>query len=99
MNTKVIIVDDFYEDPHSVRDFALSQEFSVTGNFPNARTESFVTDSAKATIQNLVQPHGGEINYWPDGYNGAFPIYHTIRQVLDSCRLRNNLGGSCLFDT
>lgn len=72
MNTKLIVVDDFYQDPDSVRDFALSQEFSVTGNFPNARTESFVTESTKEVIARLVRAHGGEINYWPDGYNGAF---------------------------
>ena len=72
MNTKLIVVDDFYQDPDSVRDFALSQEFSVTGNFPNARTESFVTESTKEVIARLVRTHGGEINYWPDGYNGAF---------------------------
>ena len=72
MNTKVVIVDDFYQDPASVRDFALSQEFNVTGNFPSARTESFSTDSAKETIQRLVKNHGGEITYWPEDYNGSY---------------------------
>ncbi|MEK9696493.1 MAG: hypothetical protein VW270_12050, partial [Candidatus Poseidoniales archaeon] len=72
MKTKVIIVDDFYQDVDSVREFALSQEFSVTGNFPNARTESFSNDSIKQTIQSVVSTHGGEIQYWPEGYNGAY---------------------------
>lgn len=72
MNTKLIIADDFYEDALEVREFALSQEFNVTGNFPSARTESFSTESAKQIIQNLIMPHGGQITYWPDGYNGAF---------------------------
>ena len=72
MQTNVVIADDFYNDVDSVREFALSQDFSVTGNFPNARTESFSNDSIKETIQRLVYPHGGDISYWPDGYNGAF---------------------------
>ena len=56
MNTKLIIADDFYEDAIDVREFALSQEFNVTGNFPSARTESFSTESAKQIIQNLIMP-------------------------------------------
>lgn len=72
MNTKLIVAEDFYQEPDVVREFALSQDFTVVGNFPSARTESFWSESAKETIQKLVMAHGGNITYWPNGYNGAF---------------------------
>jgi hypothetical protein len=72
MVTKLIIADDFYESPIDVRNFALSQEFDVTGNFPNARTKSFSNENVKTTIQEIIATHGGLITYWPEGYNGAF---------------------------
>lgn len=72
MNTQILVVDDFYENPYDVRDFALSQEFNVSGNFPNLRTEPDTNPSLRETLQNIVRSHGGAINYWPDGYNGAY---------------------------
>ena len=36
MRQNIIIVDDFYNNPDQVREFALSQEFDVTGNYPGA---------------------------------------------------------------
>lgn len=73
MVTKLIIADDFYKSPIDVRNFALSQDFNVTGNFPNTRTKSFSNEDVKATIQHMVLPHGGNITYWPEnGPNGAF---------------------------
>jgi len=72
MNSKLIVADDFYEDPLDVRKFALSQDFDVRGNFPNSRTKPLSSDSAKSTIQKLIMPHGGKITEWPNEYNGAF---------------------------
>ena len=72
MVTKLIIADDFYESPIDVRNFALSQQFDVMGNFPNARTKSFSNQNIKDSIQEIIATHGGRITYWPEGYNGAF---------------------------
>ena len=44
MEVNVIIIDNFYQDPDEVREFALSQEFGVRGNYPGNRTESFLND-------------------------------------------------------
>lgn len=73
MKTKVIIVDDFYTNPLEVRQFALSQEFKVRGNYPGARTVPMLNDSIRDTIQNIVRHAGGNITNFPnDGYNGSF---------------------------
>lgn len=74
MQIKTFVVDDFYHDIDSVRAFALSQEFDVTGNFPGARTKSLWTQSTKDVIESIVSPKFGKITYWPNGYNGAFQI-------------------------
>jgi len=73
MKTNVIIVDDFYNEPHQVRKFALSQEFKVRGNYPGARTEPMLNDSIRDTLQYIVTNAGGKIISFPnDGYNGSF---------------------------
>lgn len=74
MIINAFVVDAFYNNPDEVRDFALAQDFNVTGNYPGARTKSFATDSIKETIQAIVGPQAGKITYWPDGYNGAYQI-------------------------
>jgi|688.fasta_scaffold668662_2 hypothetical protein len=73
MKTNVIIIDDFYTNPHEVRQFAMSQEFKVRGNYPGARTLPMLNDSIKNTLQNILNNAGGLITYFPDdGYNGSF---------------------------
>lgn len=72
MRVNSLIVDDFYTNPYEVRDFALSQEFSVRGNYPGRRTKSFLNDSLKETISNLVSPHAGNITAWGGDYTGSF---------------------------
>ena len=76
METNLIIVDDFYSNPYGVRDFALSQEFSVRGNYPGMRTKSFITEDTKNTIQNILRNAGGLVTNWhiEDGATGSFEL-------------------------
>ena len=74
MDINAFVIDGFYDNVDSVREFAMSQSFDVEGNFPGARTKSFSTTQAKESISRILSPIYGEITYWPDGYNGAFQI-------------------------
>jgi len=75
MNVSLIIVDNFYNNPDAVRNFALTQEFGVKGNFPGMRTESFFTDDVKEAIEHNMQFAGKITNsYEASGYTGAFQI-------------------------
>jgi hypothetical protein len=75
MRVNLLIIDDFYADPDSVRNFALSQEFSVRGNFPGNRTRSFLTNDVKDVIQNYMRPFTGNVTQWyDDSYSGAFQL-------------------------
>jgi len=70
-----MVIDDFYANPDAVRSFALSQEFSVKGNFPGMRTKSFWTDDVKEAIEGYMQFAGKITNWYPDsGYTGAFQL-------------------------
>jgi glycosyltransferase involved in cell wall biosynthesis len=71
INTRrnIIVIDNFFKDPDAVRNFALSQEYPVQGNYPGKRTKSFATEDMKKLFTQIT---GKTIRYWPDGYNGSF---------------------------
>ena len=71
----IIVIDNFYKNAQQVREFALSQEFKVHGNYPGNRTTSYANEILKSIIQTYVKPFGGNITDFPineSTYNGAF---------------------------
>lgn len=75
MQLTTMIVDDFYADPNSVRSFALSQNFSVKGNFPGSRTQAFLAPHIKQAIQFWMNFAGTITNWYEDtGYSGCFQV-------------------------
>lgn len=61
----LIVVDNFYNNPMETRNYILTQEFLVRGNFPGQRTVSFATEDLKRIIQKYVEPFGGKITMFP----------------------------------
>ena len=84
----LIIIDHFYNNPLDTRNYILTQEFKVRGNYPGQRTISYATPELKNIIQKYVEPFAGKITSFPipnkensDAstiYNGAFQ-YTTSR--------------------
>jgi len=77
MRFNSLTIDDFYVNPMEVREFALNQEFKVRGNYPGQRTRSFLTDSLKKKLRDILYPYAGEITYWgsddpENNYTGSF---------------------------
>jgi|688.fasta_scaffold17460_4 hypothetical protein len=100
MKVNLIIVDDFYNNPDEVRSFALSQEFSVRGNYPGFRTKSFLNDSVKSVISSLVSQAGGEVTDWlldsnGDGYTGAFQLCTANDRTWIHSDYHNMWAGVC----
>ena len=54
MNKSFICIDDFYEDPDSVRAFALEQDYETSGNYPGIRTVPHMTDSVEQIITDAI---------------------------------------------
>lgn len=80
-HTSLILQENFYNNPLEVRAFALSQEFTITGNFPGRRTKPFVTQEIKQAIENLVMPHAGKITWFGDvdanSYCGCYQLTYA----------------------
>ena len=84
----LIVVDNFYNNAMSTRNYILTQEFKVRGNYPGQRTRSFANSHLKDIIQEYIMPFGGKITEFPmpdetnkednNIYNGAFQ-YTTSR--------------------
>jgi hypothetical protein len=55
-----------------VREFALKQDFAVRGNYPGMRTKSFLNDSIKKRMREILYPFAGEITWWGGEYTGSF---------------------------
>ncbi len=73
MTVNAIVIDDFYVNPDEVRSHALSQEFSVIGNYPGRRTPPFRNDSILNAIQLIIKNFAGTIKNWDiSDYTGAF---------------------------
>jgi hypothetical protein len=87
-NCGLIVIDNFYANSIETRDYVLTQEFKVRGNYPGQRTQSFANQHLKDIIQEYVLPYGGKITDFPmpnetnkdnnNIYNGAFQ-YTTSR--------------------
>jgi hypothetical protein len=84
----LIVIDNFYNNAMETRNFILTQEFKVRGNYPGQRTRSFANSDLKDIIQDYITPFGGKIIEFPmpdetnkddnNIYNGAFQ-YTTSR--------------------
>jgi hypothetical protein len=73
MRVEMLSVADFYTNVDEVREFALRQEFYTEQNhFPGKRTESFLNDSVKEIIQDIIKPFAGDVTWWGDKHSGAF---------------------------
>jgi hypothetical protein len=78
----LIVVDNFYNNPHETRKYILTQDFKVRGNYPGQRTISYANQHLKDIIQEYITPFGGKIIEFPmpdetnkdnnNIYNGAF---------------------------
>jgi hypothetical protein len=98
MKTNVIIIDDFYNNPNEVRAFALSQNFSVLGNYPGRRTVPFINQGTKDVIQRIIQPHGGNVTDWLDGpgqYTGSFQLCMKDDKTWIHADIHNIWAGVC----
>lgn len=82
-HTSLIIQENFYSNPLEVRDFALSQEFTVTGNFPGRRTKPFSTPAIKQAIEDIVKPHAGKIIWYGDNAPGDYTGCYQLTYASD----------------
>jgi hypothetical protein len=86
----LMVIDNFYTNAMATRDYILTQEFKVRGNYPGQRTISYANIHLKEVIEGYIKHFAGKITQWPmpsennqnniDIYNGAYQ-YTTSRDV------------------
>lgn len=78
MDGTILVIDNFYNNPDSIRNYALKLEFDRKGNFPGYRSSNYLIEEAKEKIQNLLLPSAGKIINWisdpVDSFTGSFQI-------------------------
>lgn len=71
---RLFIVDDFYDDPDAVRNYALSQEYTSDNNWYKGQrtTKAFRPPGIKQRFEQII---GQKIVRWDEyGYNGVFQL-------------------------
>ena len=77
----LLVIDNFYTNSIETRNYALTLDYTVHGNYPGKRTQSFATTEIKNIIESHISHFAGKITDWPmdkDTYNGAYQ-YTTSR--------------------
>ena len=77
----LLVIDNFYNNAMETRDYILTQNFEVKGNYPGMRTVSYANEHLRDMIQGYIKHFAGKITQWPmdkDSYNGAYQ-YTTSR--------------------
>lgn len=74
------VIDNFYNNVDSVREFALKQDYLIKGNFPGQRTVPHSGKEHKRLKEVLQKAVGKEITFWPGVYNTSFQ-YTTKRDT------------------
>jgi Family of unknown function (DUF6445) len=96
MRTNLIIIDDFYTSPDTVRSYALQQEYSVRGNFPGSRSKPYLSEDIKSAINHIMQFAGGVTDWLEDsGYTGAFQIATANDRTWIHSDYNNMWAGVC----
>lgn len=100
MKTNLIIIDDFYANPDSVRQYALSQQFAVSGNYPGLRTKPYLPDDLKSSIQHIILNAGGIVTNWfeESGYTGAFQMCTAKDRTWIHADSFNTWAGVCYLN-
>jgi len=91
----VKVIDNFYDDVDTVREFALSQSFNRTGNYPGKRTENFIDVELKNRIQDILFPYSGNVIEWNDetGFTGSFQLTTSKNKSWIHTDKSGNWGG------
>jgi len=87
----IIVVDNFYNNAQGTRDYILTQDFSVKGNFPGQRTISYANQHLKDVIQAYVAPFGGKIT--------EFPMPSSEKDIKDTLDTKSVYNGSFQYTT
>lgn len=70
------VIDNFYDNPYEIRNFALSCKYTRRHYYPGKRTISYSNNILKEKIESIVYPFSGKLISFNsyDSDNGSFQI-------------------------
>lgn len=84
LSTNLIVIDNFYDDPYKIREFAMKQTYTTHEYHPGERTESFATEKHREIFNKILEPFSGKITIFDlskeENSNGAFQ-YNTSNDI------------------
>jgi hypothetical protein len=81
LTMNIIVIDNFYDDPYKIREFAIKQTYTTHEYHPGMRSESFATEHHKEIFNKILEPFSGKItDFYPNCSNGAFQ-YNTANDI------------------
>ncbi len=85
---KLIVVDNFYENPDYVREYALRQEFvsTISSHKGKRTTQDFQNDELKTRFEELL---GKRIVKWDYKWNGCFQYCIAEDPLVIHCDVQN----------
>jgi hypothetical protein len=76
LTPSIIVIDNIYENPFEVREFALNLNYDINEYYPGKRSDAYATDMLKNIFNNVLKPYGKKIKIFDikkeKSDNGAF---------------------------
>ena len=72
METNIRVIDGFYNNPEEVREFALKEDFNVTGNYPGWRTDPIIDDGIREHLEEIMGINIDETKWNLGEYTGTY---------------------------
>lgn len=85
MKVESVVIEDFYKNPGDVRNFALSQEYSIDDISGLPVSQPFLTRSIQDSISDIMVPVAGEITSWGSERSGSFGFGTSLDRVEVYC--------------
>jgi hypothetical protein len=91
-----LIIDDFYSNPLETREYALTQDFTLVGNFPGKRSIALANESIKNLIEKYIEPYAGKIIDFPieksdTNFNGSYEYTNSYDKSFIQYGINENI--------
>ena len=91
LSMNLIVIDNFYDDPYKIREFAIKQTYTTHVYHPGKRTESCATEKHREIFNKILEPFSGKITIFDlskESSNGAFQ-YNTSNDIKSWIHIDN----------
>jgi hypothetical protein len=97
LTPSIIVIDNFYENPFEIREFALNLTYEKKMYYPGNRSISYANEMHKTMFDKIIEPYGQKIKIFntknEDDDNGAFQYATSNDRTWIHCDNFTNWAG------